>query len=43
MNGKIYILMGKSSVGKDRMYRELLADDTLHLHRVVLYTTRPIL
>ena len=42
MNGKIYLLMGKSSVGKDRMYRELLADDTLHLHRVVLYTTRPM-
>ncbi len=42
MNGKIYLLMGKSSAGKDRMYRELLADEALALKRVVLYTTRPM-
>ncbi len=34
--------MGKSSAGKDRMYRELLADEALKLKRVVLYTTRPM-
>ena len=42
MNHLIYVLTGKSSTGKDRMYRELLADETLGLKRVVLYTTRPM-
>ncbi|MBR5116800.1 MAG: guanylate kinase [Lachnospiraceae bacterium] len=42
MSGKIYLLMGKSSAGKDRMYRELLEDNALGLKRVVLYTTRPM-
>ncbi len=42
MNGKIYLLLGRSSAGKDRMYRELLADRELQLHRVILYTTRPM-
>lgn len=38
--GKIYYIMGKSSSGKDTMYRELqrIFPD---LKRVVLYTTRP--
>ena len=38
----IYVLIGKSSTGKDRMYRDLLADEALGLRRVVLYTTRPM-
>ena len=39
--GKIYYLMGKSASGKDTVYEQLLADETLGLHRIVLYTTRP--
>lgn len=38
--GKIFYLMGKSSSGKDTMYKELLK--TLPFQTVVLYTTRPI-
>ena len=34
--------MGKSSSGKDTVYRELLRDNSLKLKKVVLYTTRPI-
>ncbi len=40
--GKLIYLMGKSSSGKDTVYRELLRDDGLKLKKVVLYTTRPI-
>ena len=40
--GRIYCLMGKSSTGKDTIYKELLAKEELHLHRIVPYTTRPI-
>ena len=39
--GKIYYLMGKSASGKDTIYEQLLRDETLDLHRIVLYTTRP--
>lgn len=38
---KIYVIMGKSSSGKDSIYRKLLEDDTLNLNPIVLYTTRP--
>lgn len=34
--------MGKSASGKDAIYRNLLADDTLALKKVVAYTTRPM-
>ena len=34
--------MGKSSSGKDTIYKRLLADETLGLKRIVTYTTRPI-
>lgn len=34
--------MGKSSCGKDTIYKRLLADETLGLKRLVPYTTRPI-
>lgn len=40
--GKIYCIMGKSSSGKDTIYKELISDKELNLHRVVPYTTRPI-
>lgn len=40
--GKIFCLMGKSASGKDTIYNRLLADETLQLHKVILYTTRPI-
>ena len=40
--GKIFYLMGKSSSGKDTIYKKLLADKELNLRKAVLYTTRPI-
>ncbi len=40
--GKMIYLMGKSSTGKDTIYRELLSCEQLKLRRIVPYTTRPI-
>lgn len=40
--GKIICLMGKSSTGKDTIFRQLLADEELNLHVIVPYTTRPV-
>ncbi len=40
--GKIFYLMGKSSTGKDTIYRQLLGEKQLQLKPVVMYTTRPI-
>lgn len=40
--GKIFCLMGKSSSGKDTIYKELLENKKLGLKRMVPYTTRPI-
>lgn len=40
--GKIFCVMGKSSSGKDTLYKMLLKHDTLQLSKVVLYATRPI-
>lgn len=40
--GRIFCLMGKSSTGKDTIYKELLEEEKLNLHRIVPYTTRPI-
>ena len=40
--GKIICLMGKSSSGKDTIFRELLLNGTLGLKTIVPYTTRPI-
>lgn len=39
--GKIFYIMGKSASGKDNIYKRLLADESLNLHELVLYTTRP--
>ncbi len=40
--GKIVCLMGKSSTGKDTIYKRLLAKEDLGLKRIVPYTTRPM-
>ncbi len=40
--GKIICLMGKSSTGKDTIYKRLLEDGRLGLKKIVPYTTRPI-
>lgn len=40
--GKIFCLMGKTSSGKDTIYKHLTEDESLHLQRIVPYTTRPI-
>ncbi|MDO4302340.1 MAG: guanylate kinase [Bacillota bacterium] len=40
--GKMIYLMGKSSTGKDTVYKELLSCEQLELKRIVPYTTRPI-
>ena len=38
--GKIFYLMGKSSSGKDTIYKELIQKFP-KMKRIVLYTTRP--
>lgn len=40
--GKIVCLMGKSSSGKDTIYKRLLEQDYIKLQEIVTYTTRPI-
>lgn len=40
--GKMIYLMGKSSSGKDTIYKQLLEWNAGNLKKVVLYTTRPI-
>lgn len=40
--GKIVYLMGKSSTGKDTIFKELLKQGTVVLKTIVPYTTRPI-
>lgn len=40
--GKIVCLMGKSSTGKDTIFRELLEKEELGLKVIVPYTTRPV-
>ena len=40
--GKIYCMMGKSSTGKDTLYKRLLKDPDLSLKTIIPYTTRPI-
>ena len=39
---KIYYMMGKSSTGKDTLYKRIFGNEELQLKTVVLYTTRPI-
>lgn len=40
--GKIFYIMGKSASGKDSIYRKIAENEELNLHKMVLYTTRPI-
>lgn len=40
--GKIVCLMGKSSSGKDTIYKKLLEHEEFGLKKIVPYTTRPI-
>ena len=40
--GKIVYLMGKSSTGKDTIYKRLLTDNGFGLLKIIPYTTRPI-
>ena len=40
--GKIIYLMGKSSSGKDTIYKKLMKNTEIGLHKIVPYTTRPI-
>lgn len=40
--GKIIYIMGKSSTGKDTIYRSILSDKSIKLKKIVPYTTRPI-
>lgn len=40
--GKIVCLMGKSSSGKDTIYKKLLEQKKIQLKTIVPYTTRPI-
>ena len=39
--GKIVYIMGKSSTGKDTIFRELLHRESFHFKTLVSYTTRP--
>ena len=40
--GRIYCIIGKSSTGKDTIYKKLLKNKKLQLNKIVPYTTRPI-
>lgn len=40
--GKIFYILGKSSTGKDTIYKKILEDKGLDLKDIILYTTRPI-
>ena len=40
--GKIFYILGKSSTGKDTIYKNILEDETLGHKDIILYTTRPI-
>ena len=40
--GKIVYIMGKSSTGKDTLFKELIRKNEFSFDTIVLYTTRPI-
>lgn len=40
--GKLFYIMGKSSTGKDTIFKALMANQELGLRNLVMYTTRPI-
>lgn len=40
--GRIFYIMGKSSTGKDTIYKRLLEREDNTLRRIIMYTTRPV-
>ncbi|WP_026664532.1 guanylate kinase [Butyrivibrio sp. FC2001] len=40
--GKIFEIMGRSSCGKDTIYKHLLERGNVDLNKVIIYTTRPM-
>ena len=40
--GNLFCVMGKSSSGKDTVYKQILREEPLPLLRIIPYTTRPI-
>ena len=40
--GKLFYVIGKSSTGKDTIYKSLMEDEKLSLQPFVMYTTRPM-
>lgn len=38
----LYVIMGKSATGKDTIYKKLIENKKLNLHKLVPYTTRPM-
>ena len=40
--GKIVYIMGKSSSGKDTIYRSILSEKSIDLKKIIPYTTRPV-
>lgn len=40
--GRIFCIVGKSSSGKDTIYKRLIKNNSLNLDTIVSYTTRPI-
>lgn len=40
--GKIFVVIGRSSVGKDTIYARLLNNKSIDLKKIVTYTTRPM-
>ncbi len=41
-NGKLFVIIGKSSSGKDTIFKSILEDSSIPLKRLITYTTRPI-
>ncbi|WP_026510077.1 MULTISPECIES: guanylate kinase [unclassified Butyrivibrio] len=40
--GKIFVIMGRSSCGKDTIYKNILERKIVDLKNVIIYTTRPM-
>ena len=40
--GKLFCMMGKSASGKDTIFKAIVSDQSLGLHTVIPYTTRPV-
>lgn len=40
--GRIFVIIGKSASGKDRIYKELMTASEFAFEKLILYTTRPM-